>query len=203
MSYNSVTDFLALIRGTSGGEVIERIPGLDYVVAALVRMGLFRVYVGQVQPLVNQATTVWLKPSVPSWVAEGVVYLWNASTATYEVATPALWANLIAPSGYLFQSAAAASNVVNDGVSILAVQRVAPTATSLVLPNLRNQWLTGRKLQIVDWSTAVVNHAITLTAPDGSTIMQLAQWQLLSNAVQLAGVTLQPCPDLNGWIIAP
>lgn len=203
MSYTPTTDFLALLRSTSGGVRTERMPGLDYVVAALARAGLFQLSVGQTAPTTNQAGTVWLQPSLPSWVAEGTVWLWNATALAYQLATPALWVALLAPGARSFQSAAAANNVIIAGTSILAVQRATPGATSLVLPNLMAHWLTGAVLKVVDWSTAVVNHTITITTPDGATIMQGASWQLLSNAAQLSGVTLYPSPDLNGWIIAP
>lgn len=203
MAYDPTIDFLALLRLTSGGVETERMPGLDYVVAAMARAGLFRLSVGQTAPTANQSTTVWLKPSVPSWVAEGTVFLWDPVTAAYVPATPALWNATISPSGYLFQSAPNANNIVNVGVTVLAVQRAGPVATAILLPNLAAQWVTGRPLKIVDWSTAVVNHVLTLTTPDGSTIMRLASLQLLSNAVQLAGVTLHAVPELNGWVIAP
>lgn len=203
MSYNPLTDFLGLLRNAQDGVEFERMPGTDYVVAAMARMGLFKLYVGQTPPLANQATTVWLKPSQPSWVAEGVVFLWNPITQTYVQATPALWDLLLSPSGYFFQSVSNSSNAIAAGVSILAVQRNAPASTALLLPNMATQFISGRALKIVDWSTAVTNHVVTLTTPDGATIMQQASWQLLSNAAQLSGVTLTPCPDLNGWIIAP
>jgi hypothetical protein len=203
MSYDPLTDFLGLLRQNGSAVEFARMPGLDYVVSAMARAGFFRLSVGQTAPTANQATTVWLKPSLPSWVAEGTVFLWNASTAVYELATPLLWNVLLSPAGYLFQSAIAVTNAINTGATVVAVQRAAPDATGLVLPKLTDQWLTGRPIKIVDWSTAVVNHAITITTPDGSTIMRLASLQLLSNAVQLAGVTLHPVPELNGWIIAP
>lgn len=204
MAYSLTTDFLALLRQTSGGVRSARMPGLDYVVAALARAGQFQLYVGQTAPTTNQATTVWLQPSVPSWVAEGTVWLWSAAEGAYQVATPALWnTGGSSQGGYSFQSVAGVSGVIQPGVSILAVQRAAPAATALVLPDLSAQWSSGRELKIVDWSTAVTNHTITLTTPDGSTIMQQADWQLFSSAAQLAGVTLYPSPDLNGWVIAP
>ena len=62
MSYNPATDFIALLRLTAGGVRSEQMPGLDYVVAALARIGLFSLSVGQTAPTVNQATTVWLQP---------------------------------------------------------------------------------------------------------------------------------------------
>lgn len=202
MAYSPTTDFLALLRQTSGGVRTSRMPGLDYVVAALARAGLFSLWTGQTAPTTNQQSTVWLQPSLPSWVAEGTLWLWNADTGEYEFATPALWKALLAPDGYSFQSVAGVSGVILAGTSILAVQRAAPAATALVLPKLAARSITN-PLKIVDGSTAVANHAITLTTPDGSTIMQQASWELLSTAAQLSGVTLYPAPDLNGWVIAP
>lgn len=208
MAYNPVTDFLALLRQTSGGVRTERMPGLDYVVAALVRAGLFQVSVGQTAPTANQTTTAWLRPSLPSWVAEGTVFLWNALTTEYEPATPALWSALLGVgsgsgggSAYKFQSAAAASNIIVAGTSLLAIQRAAPGATGLTLPTVAAQ--AGKPIQIVDWSTGVANHVVTIGPVGGATIMQAASFKLLSTAVQLGGVTLYPSPDLNGWVIAP
>lgn len=204
MSYDPTIDFLGLLRQTTGGVAEARMPGLDYVVAALARAGMFQLSVGQTAPLVNQPMTAWLKPAQPSYTAEGVLYLWNAAVGAYQTATPALWINLLSgSSAYVFQSANVASNIVTAGVSLLAVQRVAPFATSVVLPKLADQWNSGRKLQIVDFSTAVVLHDITLTTSDSSTIMQRPSLRLRSTPDQLSGVTLQPSPDLNSWVTAP
>ena len=202
MSYDPITDFVALSRLSGGSAFIERMPGLDYVLAALARAGLIKISVGQAPPTVNQATTVWFKTSEPSWVAEGSVFLWNAATSAYELATPALWASLLNPSGYSFQSASKPLNIINAGVTLFAVQRAAPTATTLVLPSLSSQFLTGRQLRIVDWSTGVTNHAITLTAPDGASIMKASSLVLLSTPDQLAGAELRAVPELNGWVVS-
>lgn len=203
MSYSPITDFLALLRQTAAGMEIASMPGLDYVIAAMARAGLFTLYVGQTAPVANQQTTVWLKPSQPSWVAEGTVFLWNAATGAYVPATSALWAALLTPSGYLFQSISAGSTPINVGVTLAAIQRAAPAVTILTLPDLLSQWATGRPLRIVDWSTAVTQHVISLAPVGNATIMQLSSWELLSTAAQLAGATLYPSPDLNGWVIAP
>lgn len=204
MSYNPVTDFLGLLRQTSGGVRTERMPGLDYIVAAMARAGMFALSVGQTAPTTNQAATAWLRPSVPSWVAEGVIFLWNSNTAEYEPATPILWSNLLsAQNASTFQSVTAVAGRVATGTSILAIQRDAPAATALTLPNLAAQFVTRRPLKIVDFSTNVVNHAISLATPDGATIMRSAGWEIISTPDQLAGVMLQPSPDLNAWIIAP
>lgn len=205
MAYTPTTDFLGLLRQTSGGAVLTRMPGLDFVLDALFRAGMFQLSVGQVAPIVNQATTAWFQPALPSWTAEGILFLWDVATGQYEVATPALWIALLSGSGggYLFQSAAAASNAIQAGVSLLAIQRTVPSTTNLLLPNIVGQWSTGRKLQIADFSTGVVSHTVTLTPQGTSTIMQRPSWALLSTADSAAGIMLQPSPELNSWVIAP
>lgn len=200
MSYNPLTDFLALLRQTGNGVRTERMPGLDYVVAAMARAGMFNLSVGQTAPTTNQATTVWLRPSNPSWVAEGTVFLWNALTSEYEPATHISWAAFLnQAAGYNFQSAPNAANNVLALKSLVAVQRAAPAATTLFLPSVAAQ--SGKLLQITDFSTGVTNHVITLSPQGTSSIMQQSSWELLSTAVQLAGVTLQPSIDLNAWVI--
>lgn len=203
MAYDPSTDFLALLRQVSGGVRTERMPGLDYIVAALARAGIFRLWTGQSPPVANQTTTIWLLPSSPSWVAEGAIFLWNELASAYELATPALWGSLLSglSGGYVFQGVTAAAATIDGTTSLLAIQRPAPVNTVLTLPDVATRG--GRSLQIVDWSTNVVNHVVTLSPAGGATIMRQAAWSLYSTPVQLAGVTLYPSPELNGWVIAP
>lgn len=203
MAYDPATDFLGLLRLTGGGVRSERMPGLDWLVSALNRMGLFAVSIGQTAPVANQATTVWIKPALPSWSAEGAVYLWSAVLGAYAPATPALWQAFLTPSGAIFQSLPDANNIIDSGVSLAAVQRAAPANTAITLPTIAAQYASQKSLRIVDFSTGVAAHNIALTTSDGATIMQEATWHLLSSADQLAGVTLTPSPDLNAWVIAP
>lgn len=203
MSYDPASDFLGLLRLTAGGVRSERMPGLDYVVSALARAGLFTLSVGQTAPTVNQATTVWFQPAIPSWLAEGVLYIWNPVTQRYEVATPALWQTIFAAGSSLFQSLPLANNQINPGVTLAAVQRVAPANTAVLLPTIAAQYLAKKDIDLIDYSTGVTNHDIAISTPDGSTIMQKATWHLLSTADQLAGIKLRASPDLNAWIIAP
>jgi hypothetical protein len=206
MAYSPITDFLALLRNTGNGVRTERTPGLDFVVAALARAGIITLVSSATAPTTNQSSTVWFLPSSPSWVAEGTVLIFNTVTAEYEPATPALWSALLGASGgggsgYNFQSAPNASNTVAPLRSLVAIQRIAPGATTLLLPSVTAQ--AGKPLSIADYSTGVTNHAITLTPQGTSLIMQSASWELLSTAAQLAGVTLYPSIDLNAWVIAP
>lgn len=205
MSYNPSTDFPALVRQTSGGARLLEMPGLDFVVQALARAGLCTVSVGATMPTTNQATTLWFRPSSPSWVAEGTVFLWNAATATYQVATPLLWQAFLGNTitgTYQFFSAPASSNIIPAGTTLAAIQRAAPATTSMTLPILANQFSSGAKpIQIADFSSSVANHVITIVTPDGATIMRQSTLELVSTAVELANVTLQPSPDLNAWVI--
>src|SRR6266481_2039036 len=109
MSYLSTTDFMALLRRTQDGAEIASMPGLDYVIAALSRASMFRLWIGQAPPTANQTMTVWLRPA------------------------PALMQS------YVFQSVVLASDVVRPTTTLLAIQRNAPTATALVLPALVNR----------------------------------------------------------------
>lgn len=99
MSYNPTTDFLGLLRLAPGGVEASRAPGLDIILSALARAGLFNLSVGQTAPTSNQAATAWLQPAQPSWTAEGVLWLWNASTSQYAPATPALFLDMLQASG--------------------------------------------------------------------------------------------------------
>lgn len=98
------------------------------------------------------------------------------------------------------QVVSAASGTVNNGASLVAVQRSAPAATTLTLPTLASQG--GVPLKIVDWSTSVTSHQITLTPTGGATIMKQSSWSLFSSADQLGSLALYPSTDLNAWIIA-
>lgn len=95
MSYNPITDFLALLRQSSEGAELARAPLFDVLLAALARGGLLRLSVGQTAPTANQASTAWLKPAQPSWSAEGTLWLWDAGTSTYVRATPALFSRFL------------------------------------------------------------------------------------------------------------
>jgi hypothetical protein len=202
MSYSPITDFIALLRQTSGGVRTERMPGLDYLVAGLARAEMFSIWVGSAAPVANQATTIWFLPASPSWVAEGAVFLWNASTQSYQPATPALWNALFIGTtlATVFQSIAVGAGAINPSTTLLAIERANPGATALTLPAVATR---TRALQIVDWSSAVVNHAITLTPAAGETVMRLTSFELLSTPDQLSGVTLKPSTDLIGWVVAP
>ena len=199
--YNPVTDFLALIRKGANSNAIADMPGMDFVVSAMARAGIFDIFVGQTAPIVNQTTTVWVKPANPSWTAEATIYLWDAANNGFSLATPALWRQIISPNSYAFQGITGVNSVIAVGTSICLIQRDAPPATQLILPNLTDQWRTGNKLRIADWSTNVTEHAIQLTTPDGATIARQVSWQLFSTNIQLATVELTPVPDVNGWVI--
>lgn len=90
MVFNPATDFLALWRNVAGTVSKVEMPGLDYVVAALARAGLITLSVSATAPVVSQSTTAWLKAAVPSYSAEGALFLWDKVTTAYLPATAAL-----------------------------------------------------------------------------------------------------------------
>lgn len=95
MVFNPATDFLGLWRNIAGNVSKLEMPGLDYVVAALGRAGVITVTVSATAPVANQATTAWLKAAVPSYSAEGALFLWDKVTTAYLAATPALFLQLL------------------------------------------------------------------------------------------------------------
>ena len=176
--YNPATDFIGLLRLVGSGVRSERMPGLDYVVAALARAGMFALSVGQTAPTVNQASTFWFQPAIPSWTAEGTLYIWNPVAGAYQVATPALWQAFLSPSGSVFQSLPNANNTINPGVSLAAVQRAAPVNTAVQLPTIAAQYLTQKDLVLSIFRPALSTIHILVSPVGGATIMQQANvWQ--------------------------
>jgi hypothetical protein len=95
MTYAPATDFIGLWRNIAGQVSKLEAPGLDIVVAALARAGLFTLSVSATAPVANQSTTAWLQAAVPSWSAEGVLQLWNPALGAYAPATAALFLDLL------------------------------------------------------------------------------------------------------------
>lgn len=181
MSYTPATDLLALLRQTAGGMRAVRTPGLDYVVAALARAGLFTLYVGQTAPIANQATTVWFLPAPQSWASEGTVFLWNPTAGQYQVATPVLWSTLLAPANSgatpIVQDVTTAGPVlIATSTTIVRVQNVG-APVSLTLPAAVTK--IGAVL-ISDWANLAGTNNITVTRsggdvfPNGATVETIA-----------------------------
>lgn len=94
-----------------------------------------------------------------------------------------------------------ASGAIAAGENAAVIQRSGPAATAVQLPPVAAQ--DGIPATIFDWSTSVVEHAITIT-PDGTeTIMGQSSLTIYSTPNQLAGVKLYPSTTLAGWYIAP
>jgi len=91
MTYDPSTDFVGLWRNIFGGVEKAEMPGLDFVVLALGRAGLINVVASPVAPTTNQPKTAWFRTAVPSYAAEGALYLWDADLGTYVPATPDLF----------------------------------------------------------------------------------------------------------------
>lgn len=179
-------------------------PGLDYIVAALARMGFIRLWTAQTPPTLNQEVTVWLKPALPSWSAEATVWLWDGEIGAYALANPDLWTALLTNNTQTQQVQIV--NVSADTVSRFAqtvvVEREAPTVTTLALPavSLRSE---GFDLRVVDWSVNIAEHRIILNPNGSDTVMRYPQFSAYSSADRRAGLTLRPIRSLSAWIIAP
>src|SRR5882757_2565895 len=100
MAYDPSTDKVGFWRTQGGGVAKGEMPGLDFAIAALGRSGLITLVVAAAAPVANQNTTAWFQPANPSYSAEGSFFLWDAVTAAYLPATPALlWSFLNATAG--------------------------------------------------------------------------------------------------------
>ncbi len=97
MVYVPGTDFVGLWRAVTGGSQKAEMPGLDFVIDALERSGLFNISISGTAPVANESTTMWFRPATPSYSAEGILYLWNGSA--YVTATPALFNDYLAAVG--------------------------------------------------------------------------------------------------------
>lgn len=166
MAYTPTTDFLVLLRQTPNGMRLAEVPGLDYLVAALARAGMFSLSVGQLAPTTNQATTAWFQPAVPSWNREGVLFLWNAVTVEYEPATPVLWAALFLAQPIL--------TGVQD-VTTVGPVAILPSATTVRVQNVGapvtlTMGLAAnaqRNVLITDWANHAGTNPITVTLSGG------------------------------------
>lgn len=166
MAYNTATDFLALLRTGNAGAQLEQMPGLDFVVTALARAGMFSVFVGQSAPTSNQTSTVWVKPATPSWSAECAVYLWNPTTQAYALATPDLWSQMpfafVAPKVQDVVLPGPANILTN--VDVVRVNQSVGAPITLVLP------LAAAKLNpvlISDWRGDAGTNPITISTQGG------------------------------------
>lgn len=166
MAYNPITDFLGLVRLTSGGARVARIPGLDYVVQVMARMGMFTLVVGQIAPTTNQASTAWFQPALQSWLREGQLFLWNSVTAQYEPASTVLWAMLLAAvrPEIVQDVTVAGPTLIQIGATVVRVQNVgAPVALTIPLAATKQ----GAVL-VSDWANhaGTNNIVVAATAPD-------------------------------------
>ncbi len=91
MVYDPTKDFVGLWRNNGASVSKLEMPGLDFVISALARAGVINLTVSATAPVANQTTTAWLKAAVPSYSAEGALYLWDKITTAYLAATPALF----------------------------------------------------------------------------------------------------------------
>lgn len=166
MSYGPTTDFLALLRQTLHGGRVVQMPGLDYIVAALARAGMFTLSIGQSAPVANQAMTAWFQPAIPSWTREGTLFLWNAVTVEYEPATPILWAALFLAQPILtgVQDVTTVGPVaILPSATVVRIQNVgAPVALTMGLSANAQ-----RNVLVTDWANHAGTNNVTLTLSGG------------------------------------
>jgi hypothetical protein len=110
--------------------------------------------------------------------------------------------------GSTTQYVTTSSDTISVGTDLLVINRAAPTATALAMPDASERG--GNVLRIVDMSTSIdQDHVITLTPANADQkIMRQATYTLQSNSAALAGVTFRPVldPDDDGnyvWVYAP
>jgi hypothetical protein len=193
MSYSSSTDFLALLRLVSGSVRMERMPGLDFLVSALARAGLFKLAVQATAPTTNQSTTVWFKPATPAWASEGILFLWNSTTGLYEPATPVLWSTLLAPASSgatpVVQDVSVAGPVtINTNTTILRVLNVGAPVT-LTLP-LSSTKIGG--VLVTDWANLAGTNNITINRSGGDVFPNSATSEVLAG--DGASILFRPLP---------
>ena len=191
MSYTPSTDFLALLRSTAGGMRTAQMPGLDYVIAAMARAGMFSLSIGQTPPTSNQDETVWLKPALQSWTAEGAVFLWNAATLEYEPGHHHLWAALWAAAQEEdLQDVTTAGPVdILAHSDIVRVMNVGAPVTLVMPPSSEK---VGAVL-VSDWANAAGTNNITITLENPADVFPggVTTWVLAGDG---ASVFLRPVP---------
>lgn len=197
MTYTPSTDLLALLRNTANGERVTSVPGLDWVVAALARAGLITLVVSQTAPTVNQAITAWFKPNIPSWTAEGVLFLWNGTA--YAPATPALWNQVISSSGSATLNYVTINALGTGAYAAQPADDVILIKSGVGAPFTVNVDWSARtkKLTVVDSGLGALANNITIVPKAGQTQMGTLNYQypIDSNG---GSITLTPLPDGSG-----
>ncbi len=196
MVYNPATDFLALLRSTSGGARSARMPGLDFIIEGFIRAGLVSVFVGQNPPVANQATTVWFKPAVPSWSGEGQVNIFNLAVGAYQPATPTLWTSLllavpVVPTAKILTAAGPYASLPTD-MTLIVKQVVGAPFTITVDWSRRTA-----PLRVVDGKGDAAAHPITITPAFGQTQLAQVNFSYVING-NGGSVILTPLPDNSG-----
>lgn len=203
MPYSPTADFLGLMRQQVDGVSLERMPGLDYVVAALARAGLIKVFIGQSAPMTNRPVTAWFKPALPSWTAEGTLFLWDANAGAYALATPLLWTSLLLAVAHL---PPAPSTIVTHAMSPYTplssdtYLSVDATGGAVEISLLQSVAQTS-ELSIKDDTGSAPVHSITVRPHSGETVDNYTNLAPLILVSAYDGVRLRP--RINGYSIAP
>lgn len=92
-----------------------------------------------------------------------------------------------------------ASPITVTTESDIVILRASPAATTINLPPVADRFNVN--LRIVDHSTSVTNHVITINPSGTETIARQSSWQMISTAYQLSSLELRPSETLGGWVI--
>lgn len=122
--------------------------------------------------------------------------LYSNTTTGLKVWNGVDWAGYSAAAEPVVSSAS--SITVASGTSALVLNGASPTATAIALPSVGSQPV---ELTIVDLSTSVTEHVITLTPNGSEKIMGASTFTITSTAFDKARITLAPSTTINGWYI--
>lgn len=198
MSYTPSTDFLSLFRRTSGGVRSLSVPGLDWLVSAFARAGLFQLAVSDTPPTSDQSTTAWFRTASSSWASEGALFLWDADIGDYAPATTMLWAELLSATNTAtnIQIITTAGPIdINRTADIVLVNQTIGAPITLVMP-LASTKVGG--VLISDWKGDASLNAISIVRsgadvfPGGATT-----WGINADT---ASVFFRPVPGL-GYVV--
>ena len=113
---------------------------------------------------------------------------------------------------YLVQGGGTLSSMLEDATgtslstynitseSTLAIVRNNPATTAVNLPSYTTRINVG-PITVLDWSSNVVQHLITVTPNGAERIMNATSYTVMSNANFLATATFWPSASLNGWFM--
>lgn len=104
----------------------------------------------------------------------------------------------------IIQTVTGASATIDKDTELVVIDRNAPVATTL---NIFDLMLADSLLGILDWSSNITEHTITLVPAGGQTIMKFATFPIVSTGnggattFSRASVILTPIKSLLTWMV--